>query len=61
MKYFILLFLLLGACSKEKGSPGRAAYDHSDLISYEDKSRGVVCYRVIGWHGFSCVKVGRIK
>lgn len=49
--------LLSSGCVKKNKEAGQAARDSNDLVSYEDKARGVVCYRVQGWDGMSCVKV----
>lgn len=54
----ILSLTLLSACEKKERTAGSIAYDNKDLVAYEDKTRGVICYRVIGYSGLSCLKLG---
>jgi hypothetical protein len=61
-KFLVVLFTvaILSGCVRKNNvdkSPGQTAWDNRDLISYEDKARGVVCYRVEGREGLSCLKM----
>lgn len=62
-KYILVLFTLFvaGCLRTIRPSDGaiesNEAYDSGDLMVYEDKDRGIVCYRVFGFDGLSCLKI----
>lgn len=57
MKYLLILLALAGCTPKQDAKPGQRAYDYQDLRTYEDKERGVVCFRVRGYEGLSCLQL----
>lgn len=52
----VLLLFMLVSCER---APRQSAtvQGQSDLLKYEDKENGVMCYRVAYTDGTSCVKV----
>lgn len=59
MKYILVLMVALGAagCTPPNRVAGDLAPDNQDLRAYEDRTRGVVCYRVYAYAGLSCLKM----
>lgn len=62
MRFLVIASILLVGCSAEQHQQQPTAkvldqgQDENDLIRYEDKELGVVCYRVRYFEGVSCVK-----
>ena len=54
----ITMLMTLTACVK-KTEPGVVVDGQVPLQSYEDKARGVVCYKISGHSGISCLKLGQ--
>lgn len=58
MKYLVtLLFLILCSCTQKTNTNSGAipqSTSENELVKYEDKAAGVVCYRVRMYEGLHC-------
>jgi hypothetical protein len=66
MKYFIFAMIVFSCVGCDFNQiPGSKTHNEGnqigDLVSYVDESRGVVCYRVYGLEGISCVKLEKCR
>ena len=61
MRYLIILCLCLIGCRDTTRPPGSIASDNYDLKAYVDVKRNVVCYRVFGYEGISCLKMKKVN
>ena len=59
MKFLYILFLtsaFLG-CNSNSRPAGSLAIDNNDLRTYIDPNTNVICYRVVGFQGLSCLQI----
>lgn len=68
MRYLVIVLLLLTGCeAKVRTQKEQVAKvldqgtRESELIRYEDKELGIVCYRARNFEGFSCLRKNSLQ